>query len=57
MPTCKGRNEDCAIVFANANNKLPREKKPGHLPQRKSTAEINNGWWLEGADTNDEEYS
>ena len=57
MPTSKGRNEDCAIVFANANNKLRREKKPGHLPQRKSTAEINNGWWLEGADTNDEEYS
>ena len=28
-------------VFANANNKLRREKKPGHLPSRKSTVEIN----------------
>lgn len=57
MPTSKCRNEDCVIVFANANNKLRPEKKPGHLPKRKSTAEINDEWWLEGADTNDEEYS
>ena len=57
MPTSKCRNEDCVIVFANPNNRLRSEKKPGYLRQRKSIVEINDELWLEDAETNDEECS
>ena len=55
MPTFKCRNEDCAKVFANASNRLRHVKNSGYLPRRKSTFEINDEWWLDDAEANDEE--
>ena len=42
--------------FLHASNRLQHEKF-GHLPKRKSTAEINDERLLEDAETNDEEHS